>query len=101
MHRKSVEHFSETDGSAPGLAENSAPDRRVIVPRFGACAVEQRAIAVFEVHELEDAPRAGRVGDADHRKSRTLCRAFSYAARASSTVRIVDTSATGTSHHES
>ena len=51
--------------------------------------------------EFKQAPRAWGIGDADHRKSRPLRRAVSYDARAACTSRRVDTSATGTSHHES
>ncbi len=51
--------------------------------------------------ELEHAPRTGCICDPDHRKSRSFWRATSYASRAASTSRRLDTSATGTSHHES
>ena len=51
--------------------------------------------------ELEHAPRARRVGDADHRNDRCRCRAASYVARALTTSSMSETSATGTSHHDS
>src|SRR5207342_3852561 len=46
--------------------------------------------------EFERTPRTGRIGHADHRKSRSLFRACSYAARAFCTSGLLDTSATGT-----
>jgi len=93
-----VEHRSEGYHPAFQLAENPAAYSGVMVPALGARRARDVWVAPLE---LEHPPGTRRVCHSNHRKSRSLRRAISYAARASWTSRALETSATGTSHQDS